>query len=108
VSAGNPGVITVQTNSLSDVGTYTATLDVKLTNYSTVAHFKASFSITIGDPCLTTMLALPTTLLPVQIASLSGVQDTQTFMPATDTAASSAALPSLCGPRTYKIVESVP
>jgi hypothetical protein len=101
VSAVNPGVISVQTNSLANVGTFSATLDVKLTNYSSVTHFKASIAITIIDPCLTTTLSLPTLLLPVQIASLSGVQDTQTFLPAIDTAATNATIPSLCGPRTY-------
>lgn len=41
----NPGTISVQSSLLSDVGTYTATLEAKLTNYPAVAPVQITFSI---------------------------------------------------------------
>jgi len=41
----------------------------------------------------------------VQIAAVSGIADTQPFAPAIDSAATSAAIPGLCGPRVYSIIE---
>ena len=57
-----------------------------------------TFLATIVNPCLTTTLALPTTLVATSITSLSGLTSTQVFAPATDTAAISAAISDLCGP----------
>jgi hypothetical protein len=104
-SLSNPGTISIQTNKLSDAGVYTATFDALLTTYPTVAHAEIVFTITIIDPCLTTMLALPTALAPVTIVAMSGIGSSALFAPATDTAGTAAATPGLCGPRLYSIVE---
>ena len=58
------------------------------------------------DPCLTTTLTLPTVFPAVEIGSMSGIGSTQLFAPATDTAATSAGIAGLCGPRVYSIVEA--
>ena len=44
--------------------------------------------------------------MPVTITSLSGVNVTQNFAPATDSAAATALIPALCGNRVYSIVET--
>ena len=93
---------------MTDIGTYTATLKAKLTNYTEVTPKTITFSVTLADPCLTTILALPTTLVATSITSLSGLTSTQVFAPATDTAATSAAVSDFCGPRVYYIVETTP
>ena len=72
-SLTNPGTISIQTNQLSNAGVYTATFDTLLTDYPAVAHAQVVFTITIVDPCLTTVLALPTVLSPVTIVAMSGV-----------------------------------
>ena len=48
---------------MTDKGTHTATLQAKLTNYAGVAPKQVAFSVTLVNPCLTTTLALPTTLV---------------------------------------------
>ena len=102
------GKISVQTNLISDANVHSATFRAKLTNYSSyVANVEIGFQITITNPCLTTILTLPTTLTAVTITSLSGVSNSQTFAPATDTAATSA-VRGLCGNRIYSIVETLP
>ena len=93
---------------MANIGTYTATLSVTLVSYTGVTAATKSFSVTLIDPCLSTVLTLPTTLTAFSITVGSGVAYTQTFMPATDSAASTAAIPSLCGPRIYTIVEANP
>ena len=100
------GTITVQTSQISDVGVHSATFDAKLTNYPAVAHVQIGFTITISNPCLSTTLTLPTTLTAVTITSLSGISSSQAFAPATDSAATTAAIPALCGNRVYSIVEA--
>jgi len=96
----------LQTNDMTKIGVYTATFKATLTNYPTVPAATLSFTVTLVDPCLTTVLALPTTLLTFTISAFDGVGFTQTFMPATDTAATGAAVNALCGPRVYVIVEA--
>ncbi len=73
------GIISVQTNLITDVDDHNATFRAKLTNYSDVAHVDIGFRIKITNPCLTTVLTLPTTLTSVTITSLSGTGDSQTF-----------------------------
>ena len=85
---------------------YTATLSASLVSYPTVLPAQLSFTITLVDPCLTTVLTLPTTLLSFSIKAFDGIGFTQTFMPATDTAATSANVIDLCGPRQYIVVEA--
>jgi hypothetical protein len=81
----------------------------KLVDYPLVAEAFIVFNVTItgesSDPCLTTTLTLPTTFTAVTITALSGVENFQEFAPATDTAATTAGNPSLCGIRVYSIVE---
>ena len=93
---------------MTDIGTYTATLKAKLTNYAGVTPAQVSFSVTLVNPCLTTTLALPTTLVATSITSLSGLTSTQVFAPSTDTAATFAGVLDLCGARIYSIVEITP
>ena len=102
------GTISLGSNSMADVGTHTATLKAKLTNYPAVAPALVSFSTTLIDPCLSTTITLPTTLVAETITSLSGLTTIQVFAPATDTAATSAGVLGLCGPRIYTIVETTP
>ena len=73
-------------------------------------YFTLQITITAStaSPCLTTTLSLPTTLTSVTITSLSGVSNSQTFKPATDTAAATSSSLSLCGNRIYSIVETLP
>lgn len=73
-------------------------------DYVVVANVDIGFIITITNPCLSTTLNLPTTLTSATIISLSGTGNSQTFLPATDTAANSL-VPGLCGNRIYSIVE---
>ena len=82
---------------MTDIGTYTATLKAKLTNYAGVTPAQVSFSVTLVNPCLTTTLALPTIFVATSIISFSGLTVTQVFAPATDTTALSAAVSDLCG-----------
>jgi hypothetical protein len=100
------GAISVQTTSLAHVGLHSVTFEAKLTNYAEVTPLLATFSVNITNPCLTTILSLPTTLAPITITSLSGIGDTQNFLPATDSASTTASIPGLCGSRIYSIVES--
>ena len=72
-TASNPGTISVQSNLMADINTYTATFQVKLTNYPEVAPVQVAFQIQLVDPCLTTVLALPTTLTAASIVSMSGI-----------------------------------
>jgi len=51
---------------------------------------------------------LPTALTSFSITVFDGIGFTQTFMPATDAAATSALRPDLCGPRVYTIIEASP
>ena len=93
---------------MTEIGTYTATLKAKLTNYTGVTPAQVSFSVTLVNPCLTTTLALPTVLVATSITSFSGLIVNQVFAPATDTAATFAAVSDLCGPRVYSIFETTP
>ena len=99
------GVISVQSNLITDAGDHNVTFKAKMRDFSNVAHVDIGFKITITNPCLTTVLTLPTTLASVTITSLSGTGNSQTFLPATDTAATSL-IPGLCGNRIYSIVET--
>jgi len=90
------------------VGSHTAVLTATLANYPSVTAATKSFAVTIIDPCLTTVLTLPTTLSSFSITVFSGIPYTMTFLPATDTQATAAGVPSLCGPRVYSIVEATP
>ena len=93
---------------MADINTYTATLRAKLTNYSGVTAAIVAFSVTLINPCLTTTLSLPTTLVNKTITSFSGTAITQAFAPAIDTAATAANVVDLCGLRSYTILETIP
>jgi len=58
---------------MADINTYTATFKVKLTNYPGVAPVQVAFQIQLIDPCLSTVLSLPTTLTAASIVSMSGI-----------------------------------
>ena len=100
------GTISIASDKMSDIGVKMATFQAKLTNYPNVAPVQVTFTINLIDPCLSTVLTLPTTLTDVTIGSMSGVQESQLFAPATDSAATSAGVVDLCGPRAYSIVEA--
>ena len=57
---------------MTEIGTYTATLEAKLTNYAGVTPAQVALEVTLVNPCLTTTLALPTVLVATSITSLSG------------------------------------
>lgn len=100
--------MTLQTNDMTKIGTYTATFSASLSNYPLVPPAQLTIAITLVDPCLTTTLTLPTALTSFSIAAFDGIGFTQTYMPATDAAATSALVPGLCGPRVYTILEASP
>ena len=77
-------------------------------NYPTATHAQISFTIDIIDPCMTSTLTLPTTLLDVSIYSISGVGTSQLFAPAVNNAEIAASILGLCGPRVYSIAELQP
>jgi hypothetical protein len=47
------GIISVQSNILSEAGVHNSTFKAKMTNYPYVAHVDIGFQITITSPCLT-------------------------------------------------------
>jgi hypothetical protein len=69
VTAGN---ISLVSNSMAQINSYTATLQAKLTSYSGVSAAKVTFSVTLTNPCLTTTLAMPANLINMTITSYSG------------------------------------
>ena len=73
VTAGN---ISLASNSMADIGVYTPRLRAKLTNYPSVTASNVAFSATLINPCLTTSLALPTTLMNETITAFSGLTTT--------------------------------
>lgn len=100
--------VSLQSNDYLAIGTYTATFKVTMSSFPAVPPVQVTFQAVLTDPCLTTVLTLPTTLSTFSISTFDGVGFTQTFMPATDTAGSTAVVPGLCGPRVYTIVEAQP
>ena len=52
-------VLTLQSNDMTKIGTYTVTLFAKLISFSAVAAVTKTFTATLVDPCLTTSLILP-------------------------------------------------
>ena len=102
---GVNGIISVQSNLISDTGVYNATFRAKMRDYPYMTNVDIGFKITITNPCLTTVLTLPTALTSVTITSLTGTSNSQTFLPATNTPTTSL-VPGLCGNRIYSIVEA--
>lgn len=96
--------MTLQTNNMTYIGVYTATFSVGLVDYPLVPPATTTFSVTLKDPCLVTTLALPS----IQTFTITAFVDsfTQTYTQATDSAANSALVPDLCGPRVYVIKEA--
>ena len=105
----NTGMITCFSNNMLEVGVYPATLQVALANYPSITPATLTFTASLVDPCVAyTVLTLPTTLSTFTITVLDGIGFSQTFMPATDSAATNSLIPNLCGPRVYTIVEPQP
>jgi len=100
--------LTLQSNDMTKIGSHTVTLSAALTNYPARPAVTKTFTAVLVDPCLTTVLTLPTSLANFTIDPLSDVPIMQNFMPATDSKADSTAVASLCGPRVYSIVETKP
>ena len=100
--------VSLQSNDYLTIGTHTATFNVALSDYPAVPPVQVTFQAVLTDPCLATLLTLPTTLSTFSISAFDGVGFSQTFMPATDAAGTTAAIPGLCGPRVYTILESSP
>ena len=61
---------------MPDVGFYTVKLRAKLTSYPSITAATVEFSVTLTNPCLTTSLALPTTLVNKTITAFSGLTTT--------------------------------
>lgn len=106
--ASNPGSISVYTTLISLCGTYPAHFEVGLASYPAVPKITIPFTINILNPCLATVLSLPTTPPDTTITALSGVAVTQTFAPAKDSVATAAGINNICGNRIYSIVEPIP
>ncbi len=70
VTSGN---ISLSSNSMTDINTYRPNLNAKLTNYPGVAAASIEFFVTLINPCLTTILSLPTTFLDKTITSCIGM-----------------------------------
>lgn len=58
-TGADPGQIRVQTNLIPDVGVYPVEFEVYLTLYPLVTHIKIPFQVTINNPCINAVLALP-------------------------------------------------
>jgi hypothetical protein len=102
------GSITVKTNDMSLIGSHNATMRAALLNYPSSVPADISFTINLIDPCLTTVLSLPS-LQTINITSFTASMAlSQSFAPATDSAATIANVVDLCGPRVYSIVEQQP
>jgi hypothetical protein len=67
--------ICVFTQSPSYAKIYEVTLNVSLKDYPAVAAAEVAFKVTLIDPCLTTILKLPTDLAHVKIISKSGINE---------------------------------
>jgi hypothetical protein len=93
--------------NMLDIGLHTVTLQAALTNYPTATPISVTFSVTLVDPCPTTVLSLPA-LSTFTISAFDGIGFTQTFTPASDSASTTAAVTGLCGPVTYSILEAQP
>ena len=101
-------VLSLFSNNMAQLGSYLVTLSAILTSYPARPAVTKSFTAVLTDPCLVTVLTLPTTLINFSISPFSGIPYLQTFMPATDSRAVAAGIPSLCGQRVYSIVEATP
>jgi len=57
---------------MAEINTYSVTLSASLTNYPAVQAVTLTFTANLVDPCLTTSLTLPTTLVAFSITAYSG------------------------------------
>lgn len=104
-SGTSSGTISVQTNDFGLINSYTVTIEAELENYPTIAHVQVAFTLNIVHPCSITTLTLPTTLQAVSITSLSGISNSQLFLPATDPESIANSTKDLCGNRIYTIID---
>jgi hypothetical protein len=81
--------ITVLSTNMADIGPHTVTLRASLTNYPSAPPVSVTFTVTMVDPCLTTVLSLPT-LSTFTISAFDGIGNSQTFTPLADTASTAA------------------
>jgi hypothetical protein len=97
-------VISVYTTDVS-IAQSSTTLNLKasLTSYSTVAGKTKTFSLTILDPCATTTLSA-STIVDFTIYAFYNNGGSQQFNPFTDSIATTAGAPGMCGPRTYSAI----
>ena len=93
-----------ESNTASDRGDYTITL-IDSANYAgTGVTYSASVSwtVTITDPCLTTVLE---SLTIPDVSVEAGLTDTFSFAELTDSAGTAVGDQSICGERTYTVFE---
>jgi hypothetical protein len=64
--------ITVLSANMADIGPHTATLRASLTNYPSAPPVSVTFTVTMVDPCLTTVLSLPA-LSTFTISAFDGI-----------------------------------
>lgn len=100
----NPQAISIQTNKNTEIGTFTVRLTTTIvhTINGTFTPFQ-EFNVVVNDPCLTATIA-DTGITSMTV--VNGQVVTQNFVKAADTTETLYQIFSLCGPRTYVIVDS--
>lgn len=103
----DPWTISCVTNNISLVGVYTVTITASVIPYPTVFVLPITFTLTIIDNCATASLDTQGQVFPtIQFIVMLALGPTLTpFNPFTDNVALWYTNPSICGPRTYSIVE---
>jgi hypothetical protein len=69
------GLLTLSDTNMANIGTHTVTLLVGLASYTSVPQASVTFTVTLTDPCTTTVLTMPT-LTAFSITVLSGISAT--------------------------------
>jgi len=85
------GLISLISTNMMEISSYTITLVTSLTSYPSVTT-STTFSVTLTDPCVSTLIYLPT-LSAFTITAFDGIGFDQTFLQWTDTAGTSAGNP---------------
>lgn len=104
----DPWTISCMTNDISLVGVYIVTITASVIPYPTVVVLPITFTLTIIDNCATASLDTQGQVFPpIQFIVMLALGPTLTpFIPFTDDVAVGYTNPSICGPRTYSIVEA--
>lgn len=102
-NAANPQQLDVVSLNISKLGTYA----VRLTNTSTYLGVTYTsffdFNVVVVDPCINTIV---TTFVIADLNVINGQTAFTSWSEATDSIQTKYNIPTLCGPRTYTLVEN--